>query len=187
MLHPELDRLFSAIDAAEVDAANLLDGLTDAQVNWQPENGRRWSIAQCLDHLAKMNPFYAGHFLRALGAARKETQAPFRGLKPTWFGRRFVKALGPLPAPRMKAPRETIPASTIPLAGLLESYVRSHDDYRELVRAASEVDVNRVTVGNPFIGAVRMRVSTVLLIIPAHDRRHLGQARQVLQTPGFPK
>lgn len=187
MLHPELGRLLSAIDAAEVEAQNLLDGLTDAQVNWQPDNGRRWSIAQCLDHLAKMNPLYAGHFLRGLMAARKDAPAPFRGLKPTWFGRKFIKALGPLPAPRLKAPRETVPPSTIPLPGLLQSYVRSHDGYRELVRVANEVDVNQVTVRNPFISILRMRVSTVLLIIPAHDQRHLAQARQGLQTLGVLK
>jgi hypothetical protein len=33
---------------------------------------------------------------------------------------------------------------------------------------------------------VRMRLSTALLVIPAHDRRHLWQTRQVAQHPGFP-
>jgi hypothetical protein len=34
---------------------------------------------------------------------------------------------------------------------------------------------------------VRMRLATALQIIPAHDRRHLWQARQVLARPEFPR
>jgi hypothetical protein len=36
-----------------------------------------------------------------------------------------------------------------------------------------------VVFPNRFIPAVKMRLATVLLIVPAHDRRHLYQARQV--------
>ena len=55
----------------------------------------------------------------------------------------------------------------------------SHARYRAIVKESADVDINRVVFPNRFIGAVKMRLSTVLMIIPAHDRRHLYQARQV--------
>lgn len=185
--HPDLARLLAAIEAAEAEATGLLRGLTEAQLNWQPENGRRWSIAQCLDHLIRMNPFYSGHFRRAMPQSGTGTPPPFCGLSPTWFGRWFIGQLDAPPKRRLRAPAVTVPASTVSTPHLNEAFVRSHDDYRALVRAANTVDVNRVTAPNPFVKGIRMRVSTVLLIIPAHDRRHLWQARQVLKAPGFPR
>lgn len=68
----------------------------------------------------------------------------------------------------------------------LAAYVASHGPYRALLDACAHVDVNRVVVPNPFLPGVRMRVSTVLLLLPAHGRRHLWQAEQVRQMPGFP-
>ncbi len=44
---------------------------------------------------------------------------------------------------------------------------------------AARVDVNTVTGPNPFLKLITMRISTVLQIIPAHERRHLWQAAKV--------
>jgi hypothetical protein len=62
---------------------------------------------------------------------------------------------------------------------IVDAYKSSHDAYRALVRASADVDVNRVKGPNPFFKFIPMRVSTVLKIIPAHDRRHLWQAGNV--------
>lgn len=187
MLAPELAQLLAAIDAVEAEAKKLLDGLTDAQANWQPDQGRRWSIAQCLDHLARINPYYVSPFLQAVEQARAAARGEFRTLAPTWFGRMFVRTLEPPPRGRLRANRVALPASSMPAATVLESYVRGHQGYRKLVQLANDVDVNRVTQWNPFIRFVRMRIATVLLVVPAHDRRHLWQARQVLHASGFPR
>ncbi|MEX2663206.1 MAG: hypothetical protein WD227_14850 [Vicinamibacterales bacterium] len=40
--------------------------------------------------------------------------------------------------------------------------------------------MNRATFQNPFIPVIRMRVSTGLHVVAAHDRRHLWQAEQVV-------
>ena len=71
------------------------------------------------------------------------------------------------------------PAPSTPRDQLLPLYKASHDKYRALVRASAGADVNRVTMPNPFFPSVRMRMATVLLVIPAHDRRHLWQAKRV--------
>ena len=51
---------------------------------------------------------------------------------------------------------------------------------------AAPIDVNRATFVNPFISIVRVRVGTAFHVIAAHERRHVWQADQVPNAPGFP-
>lgn len=186
-LHPELQALLTTIEAAEADARSLVSGLTDTQGHWQPGGGARWSVAQCLDHLATINTFYMDYFLPIAERAKAQGGGPFAGVRPTWFGRRFVRILEPPVTMKAKAPSNAQPQSQVPPATALQRYLTSHDAYRRLVEVANDVDVNTVVVPNPWIKTVRMRVATALLVVPAHDRRHLWQARQVLADPAFPR
>jgi hypothetical protein len=181
----ELERLLSAIDAGAADARALAAGLSDAQGNWQPRPGA-WSVAQCLDHLAISNRVYVDHFLPIAERAAAAGRGTFAGLRPTAVGRWFVRTLEPPPRRRITTFKTLVPPSTLPIGEALAAYLASHDGYRRLVGVAGRLDPNRVVAANPFLGAVRMRLATALLVIPAHDRRHLWQARQVLAAPGFP-
>lgn len=186
MLHSELQFLLSAIDAAEADARSVTQGLTDRQANWQPYGGASWSIAQCLDHLAKINAVYIGHFMPPLERASTEGRGAFAGLHSSWFGREFIRYLEPPVRQKLKAPKNAVPLQVIPVDEVLAAYVASHDLYRKMLELSDRVDVNRVVVWNPFIKVLRFRIATVLQVVPAHERRHLWQARRVLAAPGFP-
>jgi hypothetical protein len=95
------------------------------------------------------------------------------------MGRSFVGMMEPPYRMRSKAIPAATPAPRVPRDTLVQDYKQSHDLYRQLVRASATVDVNRVVAPNAIIKQVRMRLATVLLIIPAHDRRHLWQAANV--------
>src|SRR5262249_9838886 len=127
----------------------------------------------------------------ALHKAVKESRAPKKPqhgpIQPGWFGRYFIRTLDAPPKRKMKAPSKIVPASQIPVRDVLDAFLRSHDDRRAVVRDATELELNRIRLRNPFIGILRFTVGTGLLIITAHDRRHLWQAEQVLKTPEFPK
>jgi hypothetical protein len=178
MLPADLQGLLDQIDACERDADGLLAGMDDDGVNWRPEPGR-WSIAQCLQHLVAMNAFYLAGCDEHLRAARAANVGPFAGLHPTPIGRWFARSMEPPARLRLKSPPQVAPGPAFPRDGLLAAYTMSHALYRSLVKASAGLDVNRVVFRNPFISAVKMRLATVLLIVPAHDRRHLYQARQV--------
>jgi hypothetical protein len=178
-LPPELQSLLDAIAACEREAAAIVTDLSDEAVNWQQRPGQSWSVAQCLDHLSTINSYYLSGFARRLDDARREGAGSFHGLSPTAVGRWFIKTQEPPVRRPIKAPAVAVPKSNLPRAGLVEAFVRSHDLYRAMIEAAAQVDVNRVTAPNPFLKFVRMRISTVLLIVPAHDRRHLWQAQNV--------
>src|SRR2546429_10025282 len=72
-------------------ARELVDGLTEEQLNWKPE-AKRWSIAQCLEHLAVTSRGFNGYFPQTIERARNRwptTRAvPYR---PTFLGGLFTR------------------------------------------------------------------------------------------------
>lgn len=62
-LPPELVALIQAVDACEREADALVADMSEDEVTWQEQPGASWSVAQCLDHLAKMNTFYLASFI----------------------------------------------------------------------------------------------------------------------------
>ena len=178
MLPAELQSLVAQIDACEHEAELLVGDLDDHAVNWTPPNGG-WTIAQCLMHLALINPYYLHGWTEAVYEAASKQRGPFNSLRPTLFGRWFVRWMEPPVRIKTKTIRTLTPGPRFARAGLVETFKASHEPYRHLVRASAAVDVNRIVRPNAIIQAVKMRLSTVLLVIPAHDRRHLWQAANV--------
>lgn len=187
MLHRELQRMLVSINAVEADATALTEQLTDAQANWRPNGGAGWSVVQCLQHLTKTNYFYLTPFLDAAERAKAQGRGPYRGVELTWFAQQWVKALKPPATPKMRAPANVRPPDAAPLAGVRDAYVKSHLPYRRLLEIANDIDVNRVRAANPFFRFVPTRVSTALVVVIAHDRRHLWQAHRVVESPDFPR
>jgi hypothetical protein len=177
-LPDELAALLAQIDACETAAAGLVAGMTEDTVNRSPAGGG-WSVAACLEHLALMNDFYLRGWPQSVQGAAARGRGPFNGLRPTAIGRWFVKSLEPPVRLKGNAIADVTPRARYAPDDILARYVASHRTYRELVRAAAEVDVNRVVRPNAIVRQVKMRLSTVLLIVPAHDRRHLWQAANV--------
>ena len=185
MLPPQLQTLIDQIDACEREAETVVAGLDDDAVNAvRPEAGA-WSIAQCLDHLVKTNEFYLRGMIEAVEAVGATGKTSFNGLNPTFVGRWFARQMEPPPPFKVKTPvQDIVPGPRLRAVELVPAFRNSHRSYRALVAAAAEVDVNKVVVPNPFQRRLRMRLSTVLMIIPGHDRRHLWQAGNVRRALG---
>lgn len=185
-LPSDLQQILDEIDQSDRAADSLVAGLTEEQLHWQPENGRAWSIAQCLEHLATMNVVYGGAVRTGIDSARASGSTRRGAGTLGFFGARWVRAMEPPVKQRMRSPGSTRPSSGLPREEVLRRYHAAHVMVREMVRDAATIDVNRATFRNPFIRLIRVRVVTGLHVIPAHDRRHLWQAEQVRKRPDFP-
>jgi hypothetical protein len=182
----DLQDLLEQIDAADRAGAALATSVTDHQFHWQPFDGRGWSIAQCLDHLAVMNKHYAGAVRRGIEEGRRRNLRRDGPARPTFFGRRFIQSQEPPVKIKLKAPRVGASPQNRPRNEILRDYHEAHAIIRQLIVDAAEIDLNRSTFQNPFIPIVRMRVGTGLAILAGHDRRHLWQAEQVKLASGYP-
>src|SRR5215472_4883029 len=145
----DLQAVLTELDRADAEARQLVSELSEAQLNWQPGGGTGWSVAQCLDHLARSNALY----VPALQAAMREAKpsARWRPIQPGWVGRWFIRELEPPPKRKIKAPRKLMPAARLKGADVLQAFFTAHDQVRVLVGEARNFDVNRNRIRNPFL------------------------------------
>jgi hypothetical protein len=175
-------RLVAELEAADLRAESIAEALRPEQLNWQPRPGA-WSVGQCLEHLYNANQLY----LPAISAALKGRQEVVQEIRLGWFSRWFIRNyIAPNPeGPRARAPRKIEPAKNVE-SDILAVFLRSNQAARELVRRASEYDVNAIRFKNPFIPLLRFTVGTGLEIISKHQSRHLLQSEGVRRSAGFP-
>jgi hypothetical protein len=177
-------RLAFELSANDQRAQALAAGLTEEQLNWQPELGS-WSVGQCLEHLCITNEAY----LTPISAALKEKpDAPVEQITPGWFGRWFIRNfVEPSPnSKRVSAPPKIRPAARVDLA-VLNRFLSSNKSCRELIVRTRDKDINRIRFWNPFVPGVRFTAGTGLEIIAGHERRHLLQAERVRELVSFPR
>ena len=177
-LPAELAALADALDAAERDALAVVAGLTDAEARWREAPGR-WSVTECLDHLATANRVYLAAMRPAAARARGQGRLRRRPAVPGPIGRLFVRTMEPSAAPRLRAPKLIRPRPAPPLDDALAAFQLSQAEVRVFLRDNADLDLAGVRFVNPFIRAIRFSLATGLHVIPAHERRHLRQAWQV--------
>ena len=179
-LPADLQKIVDDIAALERRADEIAAGLSEEAFQWQPDGGRRWSVAQCLDHLAVGAEVYLATIRPVVDEARRRG-VPRRGpATPGFFGQKFVNYLEPPVKMRGKAPNKILPRPKRSRDEIMKSFHEAHAGFRQLVADCAGIDTNAVTFTNPFLTFVKMRVSTAMNVIGAHGRRHLWQAQNVL-------
>jgi hypothetical protein len=176
----EITALERALDDAERDARTLLEGMDESVGVWRAD-ADSWSVAQCLDHLATANRVYLRAMETAAARALASGRLRRRAAHPGFIGRMFVASLEPPAKSRTKrkAPRLIEPRPSPPLADAAAAFFASQDDVRAFLRKYRGIDLAGVRFVNPFVRGIRFSLATGLHVIPAHERRHLWQARQV--------
>ena len=179
-LSADLPKILNDLDQADAEARRIVGSLNDQQMNWQPAPGA-WSVAQCLDHLAQINKIYVAALRDAVRKAPPGSKPRSGPIMPGLFSRWFIQVLEPPPRRKLKAPKKVIqlPPKTGP--ELLPAFLAAHDEIRALVEESREMDLNRIRFVNPFVPLIRFTVGTGLMVVGAHDRRHLWQAQQVIE------
>lgn len=176
-------RLIAEFDAADQRANELAKGLNTEQLNWQPQPGA-WSVGQCLEHLCVANEIY---FPPISSSLVNQPAAAVHEITPGWFGRWFITNYIEPSArtKRARAPKKIVPGVQVE-PSVLDRFLRSNHSARQLVRDASNYDVNRIRFVNPLVPLIRFTVGTGFEIISKHERRHLLQAEGVKRNPAFP-
>ncbi len=180
--------LIEQYDRVLSDAEAMVGMLNREQFNWAQAPGM-WSVGECLNHLICVDRMYAEKIAHAVDQGRQRKmfgQPPFRyGPIESYF----LRNTEPPPKLRVKAPKAFVPAP----AGNLDAR-QSLDDFRELnrrlarlVEQAQDLDWARVRVNSPILPVWKWSLGVVLAVAVAHDRRHLYQARRVIESPGFPQ
>ncbi|MBV9888803.1 MAG: DinB family protein [Acidobacteria bacterium] len=176
---PELKLLYDSYSAVYADAQLFMSGVTEAQAAWRPSPAA-WCIAECLDHLALTNRIYIRAMQCAAAAARGANKLRRRPALPGFLGAWFVRSLEPPIKLKIKSPKSIKPRTAPALADASTAFLASHTEAQNFLRANADLDLAAISFANPFLKGVRFTLATGLYVIPAHERRHLHQARAVL-------
>jgi hypothetical protein len=152
--------------------------LSSEQGVWRPAAGS-WSVAECLDHLAKSNRVYLDAMLDPARRAREEGRYRRGPATPGLVGGWFARTLEPPVKARFPAPRKLIPNPAPPLAEASNRFMKAHSDVRIFLETNADLDLAGVRFPNPLLPGVRFSLATGLHVIAAHERRHLWQAWRV--------
>jgi len=183
-MEKHLQQILDDLQTNEAAARTVVEGLTETELNWQQIKGQSWSILQCIDHLVKANSHYVTAMHQVVGEGRQKDSAPGPRngpVQPSALGAIFIQRLEPPVTKRVGAPRMIVPAESSNPAKVMGDFVESHERIRTVIRDGAALDFNRLKFRNPLFPLLRVRVGTGLLIIGAHERRHLWQANRVRQ------
>ena len=175
-------RLISEFNAADDRAIALARGLSPQQLNWKPHPGE-WSIGQCLEHLRVSNEVYCPAISNSLEG---RPLAVVKEIRVGWFGQWFIRNYIEPSSAKRRAPKKIKPVPDVE-ASVLDQFLASNRNARELVFRAENYDVNRIRFTNPFIPVIRFTVGTGLEILSKHERRHLLQAERIRKSLDFPE
>ena len=182
--------MLEQLEAIKADGQAVSAGLSDAQFNWRPSPDR-WSIAECLQHLNVAVSRTLPAFDRAIGEGRSKGRIAPEGerepLRYGWVSRWMIRSMEPPPTRRMRTfPIFALPAGgTYAAAQVVPEFLVVRDQLADRVREADGLDLRGIKAVSPVNRLLRLPVGAYFQFVIAHDRRHLWQARQVRNTPGF--
>lgn len=185
-LAPDFDAFRQQFERISAEADALVAPLTDEQFNWRPASDT-WSVAQCIDHLNVTARVYLPMLDEGIADAIRRGQYGEGPFKYNWFGRLFVRAQEPPYRFRVKAPKAFQPPSDRPRNEVMAAFRAYQVQYIDRLRQANGLDLARATVRSPVSSWIRIPLGSGIALMAAHERRHLWQARNLIDAPGFPR
>jgi DinB superfamily len=185
-LAPELDELRIQFEQVSSEADALVDSLRDEQFHWRPAPDV-WSIAECLDHLNVTARVYLPKFDEGIAEATRVGaygRGPFRS---SWIGRVLIRTSEPPTRVRMKAPQLFLPAPGLPRHHVRRTLRGYQVEFVDRLNRANGLDLARARVTSPVSRWLGFSLCAAFALMAAHERRHLWQARRMVEMRDFPR
>jgi len=173
------------VKANTAEAKEAFGALSPEQLNWKPD-ANSWSVGQCLDHLTVTNQAE----LPALEAAMRgeHTSKFFEKLPwlPGFFGGYVVKLVDPTNVKKSKAPGVFKPSQSDVRADIFDEYLKTADKVVEIMNAMAGKEIEKMIITSPVAKFVTYSILDTFRMVALHDKRHINQAKRVMETQGFP-
>ena len=185
----EIDEFRREFERLADEADTLVAPLSDEQFAWQPASpaGKpRWSIAQCIDHLNVTARLYLPQLDEGIASAIRQGLYSGGPFKYSWFARLFVRMMEPPPRMRVKSPAAFHPPAARTRREIMAAFRAYQVQFIDRLRQANGLDLARARVRSPAVSWIHVPLGSGFAAMTAHERRHLWQARRVMDVPGFP-
>lgn len=167
----------------------LQENAASARALWQahsavaltrPPAPSRWSAAECLGHLNLTNRAYVPRIASALsdlGSRHLRGSGPFR---MSWNARLLVYWLEPPSRLRLPSTKPFLPEHNLDVASVAAEFHSLVEQIATQLRSADGLALDQIQIHSPFAEKMQYNLYSALVIIPAHNRRHLWQADRAL-------
>jgi hypothetical protein len=185
-MSPELPSLIAEANAIAADAQRTFGPLNREQLNWRDRAGQ-WSVAQCFEHLIKINDAYAPQWrLIEQGA-----YAPTWRDRVTWladlFGSLILRAVQPQSQRKFKAAHHVEPSAGTIDGDIVARFTAHQQEVVAHMTTTGKRDLRRVMVTSAVAPIAFYSALDAFSILVAHERRHMAQAERVSKADGFPE
>jgi DinB superfamily len=185
ILNPEIERLLYQVKVIVEEASGLFDGVSNAQFNWKPAPGS-WSMAECFDHLNVSAKKMLDSMEPAIQKARATGQLSDGPFVYGFLGRMFNRMTAPPVKRRFSAPAAFRPSADKKMETVVAEWAKTHERMNQVIESASGIDLQRVKVTSPASSMIKFNLGIYFWVMTTHEKRHLWQARNVRNAPGFP-
>ncbi len=162
----------------------LTGDLSEEQLHWSPPGGG-WSIAHVFEHLIVAHSMYLERMRSAIEHAAERGVGGAGEWRPSLVGRFLIPAVGPEATRKTPAPRIWRPESQ-PRPKVVEEFLRTQEELRELLQTAEGLDLNRVRTSSPVSRLIRLNLGDCFMVLTAHAQRHLRQVERIRARAGLP-
>jgi DinB family protein len=171
----------------EQEVRLALEPLSEAQFSWRP-GPSRWSVGECLNHLAITTGLMLERVRPALERGREVGRTGGPPFKLGWVGGWFARLMEQPGKRPMAAPGNFVPPSDVPKPQVLAAFYAAQERFRNTMIAADGLALDRITAGSAAKGGgwIRLNLAAWFAATLAHQRRHVEQAKRVCETAGFP-
>lgn len=181
-----LQEILAEADRFLEEVGPAFAGLSPEQLNWKP-SAKRWSIAQCLQHIIISNKLYFPIFVQIADGTRRVRKRERVPLLPKVWGKMIVSATAPEATRKTKTAPHLEPSTSDIDPGIVGEVEENMLVLRDLMLRTDKVDHADTIITSPVAGFVTYSLTDCCTLIVRHAHRHLDQARAVQQEAGFPK
>jgi hypothetical protein len=171
----QLASLVEQISRATLEARKLVQGHSRRELAVRLEL-ESWSVAECLDHLARTTNAFLPAISKAMAAAPK--LATNRALRTGTIALVLIRHLEPPYRVRYKVLTNLVPREK-DFEPAWSAFEKSQARLSEAICSAAGLAVDEVKVPCPVYAPVTYNVYGAFRMLAAHERRHLWQIQQI--------
>ncbi|KXK06505.1 MAG: DinB superfamily protein [Acidobacteria bacterium OLB17] len=183
-MEPNTEKIKADLRAISEDAKAAFGGLDANSLNWKP-SAESWSVAQCLDHLILTSTELGPAIDRKLKGEEPtffEKYSPFT----SYFGR-WIKSRLAQDAKRSKAPSKSIVPPSEVGGDIVERFCAENERLIAKMDEIGKLDWDKTVLTSPFLKILTYDLRDGLDILVEHEKRHIRQAKRVMNASGFPR
>ena len=175
----QVDQLLQELRDARTRAEQVFHGRKPAEVLRRPAE-KRWSAAECVEHLNITNRAYQPRLSEAVRSLRQKNLVSHGKFRLDWNARLLKYWLEPPSRLRLPTGAAFRPGGQLDPAAVLNAFQSIGRDLEEELANARALALDAEKIRSPFAENMHYSVYSAFALIAAHDRRHIWQARAAL-------